>query len=334
MCQRGTMDDKVKSVMTVIFPQFYKNNNVKNKIKLFFDEFDESIVIKLYDSIGDKLGENEELYFEKNTDDYNYILEYDCLNNYLSMKKCYNNSGNIIEKRLATYVQLIKNSVVEEMKFFPSYKKIKTYDTNYDIKAGLIIEELGNEIGDLKVKQQNGTNVATVNTQTYSKQFCVTIDENGEFTIANIKIYGGSVNFYNTEYNDCGYVEQKIELFQNELLYGFGFQKSRSLNKHLFSLADNKDKYDLFAENIEYNNVDKGLFEIMKHSVQYLGLQDKSKYYIRKYDAFDKGNKTIKLSNNKLYEISKEKYYLVQEDEDVLNKIISTYMKNTKGKDL
>jgi len=328
------MGNKTKEVMSIVFSKFYENTNARNKVESFFSEFDDNILSKFFRDIQGKVGANEELIYESETKDYTYYLEYDCSLNYLSMKIYYKDAPNIIEKRLSTFTQFVQRTISEEYDYLPSFTRRRIYDVTCGVQAGLVIEECGKDIGEIVVKKQSGENVTTIKVSNYQKQCCFSVNEDDEFVVVQNKIYGGDASFENADYRNCGYVEQKIEQYDNSTDFLAGEQRTRVVKRNLFSLIDDNARKDLFSEVFDFDNLKENNYEIMRHSTTRFGVDEDSKYYVRKCGITTDKKIELLLDTDKMCEISKEKYYLIQDDSKFADEIVSVIQENKEGKSL
>ncbi len=328
------MENKTKEVMSIICPKFYKNNNAKKKIENFFSEFDEDILSRFFRDVQGKVGASEELIYESEAENYDYYLEYDCAANYLSMKVYYKDSPNIIEKRLSTFAQFVQRTISEEYDYLPSITRHTISDVTCGVQAGLVIEECGKDIGEIEVKKQNGDNVTTIKVSNYQKQCCFSVNEEDEFVAVQNKIFGGDASFENVDYRNCGYVEQKIEQFDDDGDFSTGEQRSRVVKRNLFALIDGNARKDLFSEVFDFDNLKDGNYEIMRHSTTRFGIDEDSKYYVRKCGIKTDKKVELPLDIDKMCEISKEKYYLIQDDSKFADEIVSLIQENKEGRNL
>lgn len=276
------MSNKKSEIMGNVFPNFYKNNNAKKRIEKFFNEFDSNILSKFYRDIQREIGKDEELVYQSETKSFDYYLEYDAVANYLLMKIYYKDSPNIIEKRLSTFTQFIKKTITEKYEYRPAFSKRSISDVTYGVKAEVIVEEYGKNIGSINVKKESGDDVASIDVSNYLKQWCYAVNEEDNYFCLQNLIYGGDVKFENVVYNNCGYVEQKSIQFDDAVDFSLGKQSNRTTKRNLFVMVDNKIKKELFSEVFDYDNLNKGDFEIMCHTTARFGSKEDSKYYIRK----------------------------------------------------
>ncbi len=328
------MENKTKEVMSIVFSKFYENSNAKKKIENFFSEFDEETLSKFFHDIQGKVGSSEELIYESETKDYDYYLEYDCVANYLSMKIYYKDSPNIIEKRLSTFAQFVQRTISEEYDYLPSFTRHKIFDVTCGVQAGVVIEEYGKDIGEFEAKKQNGENVATIKVANYLKQCCFSANEDDEYVFVQNKIFGGDATFENFDYKNCGYVEQRIERFDDVDDFSSGRQRSKVVKRNLFALADANARKDLFSEVFDFDNLKEGDYEIMCHSTTRFGVDEDSKYYVRKCGIKTDEKIESSLVTNKMCEISKEKYYLIQDDTKFADEIVNLIQENKEGRNL
>ena len=328
------MDNERKRVLSIVFPKFYSNGDAKKKIEKFFEEFDDEILSKFCRDVQGKFGASEELIYSSETDEYNFDLEYDCSANYLSMKIYYKDSPNIIEKRLSTFVQLVQNTVSQEYDYYPSLIRRRISDVSCGIQAGVVIEEYGKDIGIYSAYKQNGEKLTEINVSNCLKQCCYSVDENDEYIYVQNKFFGGDANFENNNYRNCGYVEQKIKQFDGADTFAKDLQRNCTIKRNLFALIDDNTHMDLYSEIFDFDNLAESNYEIMCHSSTTFGKEEKPRYYVRKCDVQLDGKQEFSASNNKMCEISKEKYYLIQDDSKYADEIVNLIQENKEGKSL
>lgn len=328
------MDNERKIVLGFVFPNFYKNENAKKKIENFFDEFDDTILSKFCRDVQGKFGASEELMYQSETDEFDFHLEYDCAANYLSMKIYYKDSPNIIEKRLSTFSQLVQKTVIEEYDYYPSLITRDVTETSRGVQAGVVIEEYGKDLGVYNVQKQDGNNLTEIKVSNSLKQCCYSVNENNEYVYVRNKYLGGDANFEGVDYRNCGYVEQRTENFDNTYSFARGIQKSCTMKRNLFELIDDKTHKDMYSEIFDLDCLEKSNFEIMCHSAATFGKAEKSRYFVRKFNAQLNGEKGLSSLNKNMREISKEKYDLIQDDSKYAEEVVNLIQENKEGKSL
>lgn len=328
------MDNITKDAMSVVFPKFLNNKFAKMNVEAFFDEFDTGLLKLFVDNIKGKVGLNEALIYQSETDKVKCFLDYDCYSNFLTMKIYYKDLPDIIEKKLSTVVQVVQKNTSEEVAYFPMPLRFKSTETVYGVQAEVVIEELGKELGKLKIYKRNGQVVSEINVTSYLKQQKYLVNEDDKFMILQSKICNGEADFRNVEFSNCGYIEQVIQEFDGCDEFINDQQYRKSIEKNFFAVVDEGQKKELFSEIVDFNTVNDGTYEIVKHTEVVLGQVGEEKYYVRGCGSFSQDKIRNSVSGLKLCEISKEKYYCIQNDADYLERFVETIQDSKEGRGL
>lgn len=325
------MDDITKDAMGIVFPKFLKNDNIKRDVEQFFGEFDEGTLERFLKGVKGKVGLSEELVYQTESENKIYDLEYDCQSNILTMRIYYKELSDIIEKRMSTFVQVVKRTIVEEHECFPSFERKIGGEVSYGMQAGLKFEEFGKELGELTVNKHNGEEVSTLDVTNYLKQTTYSANVDDKYSVVRSRVYSGDATFYGLCYIDSGYVAQSIEEFDDFDKFLSGTPQRRVTEKNLF-IVDADERVDLFDESIDLNSVNDGACEVFKHTELTFGKNAKEKYYIKGCETSAERENSTFFGDLQLREITAENYKNIQDDSEYFQRIAQTIQNNKEGR--